>query len=130
MNIIKLDGQKGCWKAVREVQKRKPFRDHRHRGQNALSIFGSAGKEAYLKIAKSRDTEKRDAMIAHQSEKFRKWLLNVDSKLWSAADVVALHGEYEASSVEKMNDILKKELVRRSDPLLALLRVVLLLMKM
>ena len=44
--------------------------------------------------------------------------------------IVALHGEYETSSVEKMNDILKKELVRRSDPLLALLRVVLLLMKM
>ena len=72
MNIIKLDGQKGCWKVVKEGQRRIPFRDHRHRGQNALSMFGTAGKEAYLKIAKNRDPEKRDKMIAHQSVKFQR----------------------------------------------------------
>ena len=41
-----------------------------------------------------------------------------------------MHGEYETSSVEKINDILKKELIRNSDPYLALLRIVLLNMKM
>ena len=129
-NIIKLDGQKGCWKAVKEVQKRKPVRDHRHRAKNALSMFGAVGQEAYLKIAKNRDPQKRDRMIEHQSKKFQKWIMKVDPKVWSAAELFRLRGEYETSSVEKMNDILKKELVRKADPLVALERFVLVDMKM
>ena len=63
------------------MQKRKPFRDHRHRGENALKMFGTSGKEAYLKIAKSTDKIKRDKMIAHQNEKFQTWLMSVDIEL-------------------------------------------------
>ena len=91
-NIIKLDGQKGCWKAVKEVQKRKPFRDHRHRSKNALSIFGSAGQEAYLKIAKNRDAGKRDQMIAKQSKKFQRWVMSVDKKVYCCGKSMLTRG--------------------------------------
>ena len=53
------------------MQKRKHFRDHRHTGENTLTMFGTSGKEAYLKIDKSRESIKRDKMSAQQSEKFQ-----------------------------------------------------------
>ena len=56
--------------------------------------------------------------------------MKVDPKLWSAAEVSSLRGEYETSSVEKFNDILKKGLIRRADPFLALQRLVLVDMRM
>ena len=42
----------------------------------------------------------------------------------------SIHGEYETSSVEKYNDILKGHLVRRSDPMLAIHRIIALDMRM
>ena len=56
--------------------------------------------------------------------------MSVDIELQSAAELVAFHCKYETSSVEKTNDILKKELIRNYDPYVALLRVVLLNTKM
>ena len=51
-------------------------------------------------------------------------------KKCTAAENPCLRGEYETSSVEKMNDILKKEFIRRSDPFLALQRLVIVDMRM
>ena len=79
-NILKIDGAKGAWAAVSTITKRTGFRDHRHRSENAATKFGSKGKNAYLKIAKIRDSVDRDALIEKQSPEFKKWLFLVDFK--------------------------------------------------
>ena len=49
---------------------------------------------------------------------------------WSTPEVSSIHGEFETSSVEKFTDILKRHLVRRSEPFLAIQRVISLDMRM
>ena len=44
--------------------------------------------------------------------------------------MLAIHGEFETSSVEKMNEILKNELIRQADPFLALQRFIYLDLRM
>ena len=48
--------------------------------------------------------------------------MNVDPTLWSAAEAFKVHGQYETSSVEKVNDLLKRfKEIRQADTFLALL---------
>ena len=121
--VLKVDGAKGAWTAVHTVTKRHPFRDHKHRGDNAQVKFGVKGRQTYLKIAKCRDKDDRDALIAEQSQKFKDWTCSVPFEYWSAAAQTMVHGQYETSCVEGMNKVIKYDIeVRGADPVTALLR--------
>ena len=121
--VLKVDGAKGAWNAIKTVTKRHPFRDHRHRADNAQLNFGIKGKHAYLKIAKARDIDERDKLIKKQSEKFQKWVLAVPFAHWSAASQTLVHGQYETSCVEGMNNHIKNRIeIRGADPITALRR--------
>ena len=121
--ILKVDGAKGAWAAISTVTKRIGFRNHRHRGNSAQLKFGVKGKEAYLKIAKSRDGAKRDAMIKKQSLAFQKWLALVPLQHWSAAEQSLVHGQYETSCVEGLNALIKHNIdIRGIDPVSGLKR--------
>ena len=69
--VLKVDGAKGAWNAVKTATKRQAFRDHRHRGENAQAKFGMKAKQQYLKIAKCWDRELRDSLIRKADSKFQ-----------------------------------------------------------
>ena len=75
--VLKVDGAKGAWNAVKMTTRRLPFRDHRHRAENAQMKFGMKAKQQYLKIAKCRDRDLRDSLISKTETKFQDWLLQV-----------------------------------------------------
>ena len=122
-NVLKLDGAKGAWAAVTSVMKRVGFRDHKHRSENAQNKFGLKGKLAYHRIAKSRDVESRDKLIEEQSVDFQTWLSLVGFEHWSAAEQHQVHGQYETTCVEGMNNLMKNWVdIRAADPVTALRR--------
>ena len=69
--VLKVDGAKGAWNAVKLATRRQAFRDHRHRGENAQAKFGMKAKQQYFKIAKCRDRKLRDSLISKTDAKFQ-----------------------------------------------------------